>query len=79
LRGFETQDQGNWVDYIPLAEYADNFSIHGLTKQMAVELYLGSEPPLLLDIIADLQQQQANELSKMMEGCRFVEGLPRIS
>jgi len=33
LRGFATHDQANWDDYLPLAEYAYNSSVHHSTKQ----------------------------------------------
>jgi len=49
LRGFATHDQANWDDYLPLAEYAYNSSVHCSTKQMPFELDLGYEPPLPLD------------------------------
>jgi hypothetical protein len=31
LRGFATRNQANWDDYLPLAEYAYNSSVHRLT------------------------------------------------
>ena len=55
LCGFATHDQANWDDYLPLAEYADNSSEHRSTKQTPFELDLGYEPPVPLDLIADLQ------------------------
>jgi hypothetical protein len=49
LRGFATHDQANWDDYLPLAEYAYNSSVHRSTKMTPFELDLGYEPPLPLD------------------------------
>jgi hypothetical protein len=37
------------------------------------ELDLGYEPPLPLDLIADLQRPQANESAKTLQGREFVE------
>jgi len=54
LGGFATQDQANWDDYLPLAEYAYNFSVHCSTKLPPFELNLGYDLPLLLELIADL-------------------------
>jgi hypothetical protein len=39
------------------------------------ELDLGYEPPLPLDLIADLQRLQANESPKTLQGREFVERL----
>jgi len=75
LGGFATHDQANWDDYLPLAEYAYNSSVHRLTKLTPFELDLGYEPPLPLDLIADLQRQQANESTKTLQGCELVERL----
>jgi hypothetical protein len=78
LRGFPTHNQANWDDYLPLAEYAYNSSVHRSTKRMPVELDLGYEPPLPLDLIADLQLLQANESVKTLQGREFFEQLQRI-
>jgi len=78
LRGFATHDQANWDNYLPLAEYAYNCSVHCSTKQTPFELDLGYEPPLPLDLIADLQRPQANESAKTIQGRKFVERLQRI-
>jgi hypothetical protein len=78
LRGFATHNQANWDDYLPLAEYAYNSSVHRSTKRMPVELDLGYEPPLPLDLIADLQLLQANESVKTLQGREFFEQLQRI-
>jgi len=42
------------------------------------ELDLGYEPPLPLDLIADLQRPQANESAKTLQGREFVERLQLI-
>jgi len=68
LSGFATHDQANWDDYLPLAEYAYNCSVHRSTKMTPFELDLGYEPPLPLDLIADLQRPQANESAKTLQG-----------
>jgi putative transposase len=78
LRGFATHDQGNWDNYLPFAEYAYNSSIHRSTKQTPFELDLGYNPPLPLDLIADLQRPQAKESAKTLQGREFVERLQRI-
>jgi hypothetical protein len=78
LRGFATHDQANWDNYLPLAEYAYNSSIHRSTKQTPFELDLGYNPPLPLDLIADLQRPQAKESAKTLQGREFVERLQRI-
>jgi transposase InsO family protein len=78
LRGFTTHDQANWDDYLPLAEYAYNSSVHRSTKQTPFELDLGYAPPLPLDLIADLQRPQANASAKTLQGREFVERLQRI-
>jgi hypothetical protein len=49
LRGFATHDQANWDDSLPLAEYAQNSSVHGSTNQTPFKLVLGYEPSLPLD------------------------------
>ena len=64
LHGFATHDQANWDDYLALAEYAYNSSVHHSMKQTPFELDLGYEPPLPLVLIADLQRLQANESAK---------------
>jgi len=79
LRGFATPDQANWDDYLPLAEYAYNSSVHRSTKQTPFELDLGYEPPLPLDLFADRQRPQANESAKTSQGRNFVERLQCIS
>jgi len=79
LRGFATHDQANWDDYLLLAEYAYNSSVHHSTKMTPFELDLGYESPLPLDLIADLQQPQANESAITLQGGKFVERLQRIS
>jgi len=76
--GFANHDQANWDDYLPLAGYASTPSIHGLTKQMSLELNLVYESPSPLDFIAELQRAQANESAKTLQGCKFVERLQRI-
>jgi len=38
LHGFATHDQANLDDYLPLAEYAYNSSVHRSTKQRPFEL-----------------------------------------
>ena len=78
LCGFATHDQANWDDSPPLAEYAYNSSVHRSLKQMPSEFNLGYEPPLLLDLIGDLQRLQANESAKTFQGCEFVEWSQRI-
>jgi len=78
LCGFATHDQANWDDYLPFAEYANNSSVHRSTKRTPFELHLGYEPPLLVDLIADLQRPQANESAKTLQGCEFVERLQGI-
>jgi len=78
LRGFTTHDQANWDDYLPLAEYGYNSSVHRSTKMTPFELDLGYEPPLPLDLIADLQRPQPNESAKTLQGREFVERLQRI-
>ena len=72
LHGCTTHDQANSNDYLPLVEYAYNSSVHHSTKQTPFELDLGYEPPLLLDLVADLQQLQANESVKPLQGREFV-------
>jgi hypothetical protein len=78
LRRFATHDEANWDDYFPLFEYAYNSSVHRSTKLTAFELHLCYEPPLLLDITADLQGPQADESAKTLQGRKFVERLQRI-
>lgn len=73
LRGVATHDQANWNDYLPLAEYAYNSSVHRSTKQMPFQLDLRYEPPLQLDLIGDRQQPQVNESAKTLQCCKFVE------
>jgi len=68
LRGFATYDQANWDNYLPLAEYANNSSVHRSTKLTPFELDPGYEPPFPLDLIADLQRPQANESAKPLPG-----------
>jgi hypothetical protein len=60
LSGFATHNQANLDDYLPLAEYAYNSSVHRSTKLTPFELDLGFELPLPQDLSADLQQAQAN-------------------
>jgi hypothetical protein len=57
---FATNDQANWDDDLPLAEYAYNSSVHRSTKLTPFELDLGFELALPQDLSADLQQAQAN-------------------
>jgi len=78
LRGFATYDEANWDDYLPLAEYAYNSSIHRLTKQKPFEFDLRYEPPLPVDLIADLQGPQANQSGKTLQGHEFIERLQRL-
>jgi len=78
LRGFATHDQANWGDYLPLAEYAYNSSVHLSMNQTPFELVLGGEPPSLLDLITDLQQPQANQSAKTLQMGEFLERLQRI-
>jgi len=66
LHGFATHNQANWDEYLPLAEYVYNSSVHHSTKQTPFELDLGYEPPLPLDLIADLLRPQANESAKTL-------------
>jgi putative transposase len=60
LRLFATHDQANSDNYLPLANYAYNSSVHRSTKLTPFELDLGFELPLSQDLSADLQQAQAN-------------------
>jgi len=60
LGGFASHKQAYWDDYVPLAENAYNFSVHRSTKQTPLQLNLGYEPPLPLDLIADIQRPQGN-------------------
>jgi hypothetical protein len=78
LHGFATHDLAHWDDYLPLVEYAYNSSVHRSTKQTPFELDFGYEPPLPLDLIADLQRPQANESARTLQGRKFVEQLQRI-
>ena len=78
LCGFATHDQANLDEYLLLGEYANNPSVYHSTKQTPFELDLGYEPPLPLDIIADLQRPQANKTAKTLQGHEFVERLQRI-
>jgi hypothetical protein len=78
LRGFATHNQANWDHYLPQAKYAYNSSVHSSTKQRHVELDLGYEPPLQLDLIADRQRPQANDSAKTLQGREFVEQLQHI-
>jgi len=64
LRGFTTNDQANWDDCLPLAEYAHNSSVHCSMKQTPSELDLCNEPPWPLDLISDAQQPQDDESVK---------------
>jgi len=73
LRRFTTHYQANSDDYLPLAEYAYNSAVHRSTKQTPFELDLGYEPPLPLDLIADLQPPQAYESAKTLQGREFVK------
>jgi hypothetical protein len=52
--------------------------VHCSTKQTPFELDLGYEPPLPLELIADLQRPQANQAAKTLQGREFVEHLQRI-
>jgi len=78
LGGFATHDQANWDDYLPVAEYAYNSSVHLSTRQTPFELDLGYEPPLPLDLMADLQRPKANESANTLQGREFVERLQRL-
>jgi len=78
LGGIATHHQANWDDYLPLAEYAYNSSVHRSTKITPFEVDLGYEPPLLMDLIADLQRVQANESAKTLQGREFVKRLQHI-
>jgi hypothetical protein len=62
LHGFATHNQANWDDYLPQAEYAYNSSVHCSTKMTPFELDLGYEPPLPLDLNADLQVSSGRTL-----------------
>lgn len=73
-----TNNQFTWDDSLPLAEYAYNSPVHHSTKQMPFQLELGYEPPLPLDIIADLRQLQANGSAKTLQGRESVEQLQCI-
>jgi hypothetical protein len=73
LRGFATHNQANCDDYLLLAEYAYNSSVHRRTMQMPFDLDLGYELPLPLDLIADLQRLQATESAKILQGRQSVE------
>jgi hypothetical protein len=75
LHGFATHDQANWDDYPPLVEYAHNSLVHCATKQTPFELDHGYEPPLPLDLIADLKRLQANESIKTLQGREVVKRL----
>lgn len=75
LCGFATHDQPNWDHFLPLAEYASTSSVHCSTMQTPFELDLVYEPPVLRDLIADLQRLQANESGKTLQGREFVERL----
>jgi hypothetical protein len=75
--GFATHDQGNLDHSLPLGVYAHNSSVHHSTKMTPVELDLGYESPLPLDLIADLQRPQANDSAKTLQDHEFVERLQR--
>jgi len=77
-RGFATHIQPIWDDYLSLAEYDYNCSVDHSTKQTPFELDLGYEPPLPLNLIADLQRPQVNESAKTPQGREFVQQLQRI-
>jgi len=72
---FTTQDRAHSDDYLPLWEYASNSLVYSAMKQMPSEHDVTYEPPLPLDIIADLQQPQADESAKSLHACEFVERL----
>jgi len=78
LCGFATYNQANWDDYLPLAEYAYNSSVHRSTKQTPFDLDLGYEPRLPVELIAELHRPQANESAKSFQGWEMVERLKRI-
>jgi len=78
LCGFATHNKANWDDYLPLAEYAYNYSVHCSTRLMPFEIDLRYEQPLALDLIAHLQRPQANESAKTLPGREFVEQLQHI-
>jgi len=78
LSGFATHDQANWDDYLPLVVYAYNSAVHLPNEQTPFELVLGYEPPLPQDLIADLQQPQANKSATTLHGREFVEPLQHI-
>jgi hypothetical protein len=74
---FATHDETNWDDYLPLVEYTYTSSVHRLTKMTPFELDFVYEPPLQLDLIADLNQPQANESVMTLEGRSLVKQLQR--
>jgi len=76
---FTSHDQTKWDDYLPLSEYAYNFSVHHSTKHMPFELDFGYQTPLPPDWIADLQRLQANQSARTLQGRKFLEQLQRIS
>jgi len=78
LHAFTTHNQANWDDYLTFGQYTLNPSVYCLTKQTPFELDLGYEPPLPLDLIADLQRRQANESAKTLNGHEFVKRLRGI-
>jgi hypothetical protein len=47
-------------------------------RLLPFELDLGYEPPLPLELIADLQRPQAHGAAKLLQGREFVERLQRI-
>jgi len=78
LGGWATHDQANWDNYLPLAEYAHNPSVHRWMKQTSLELHLGYEPHLQLHFIADIQWPQGDESAKSVQGREVVEQLQQI-
>jgi hypothetical protein len=58
---FTTQAQASWDDYFTFSEDTYNFSVARSTKQMPFELDLSDEPPLVVDLVADLQWPKPNQ------------------
>jgi len=78
LRGCATHDEANWDDYLPLAEYAYDSSVHRSMKQTPLELDLGYELSMPLDVIEHLKRPQPNESAETLESREFVERLQSI-
>jgi len=70
LRIFINHRQTDWVDWLPIAEFAYNNKVHSSTKQTPFFLDTGIHPRMGIEPIRETKHEQAEEFTTRMKSSR---------